>query len=76
MFAAAGGNVFIYNAVYTCFIATSNSSVSIDGSLVFDVGDWVMQICPKPVGIEDMLRVGLKFQDEFLNVTSTAVGGG
>ena len=75
MFAVGGGPIFIYNAIYTCLVATSNSTV-VDGKLVFDVGDWVMQICPQTVGIEDMLRVGLKFKDEFLNITNTTVGGG
>ena len=75
-FAILGGGTLIYSASFTCLIATSNSSVGIDGSLVFDVGDWVLQICPQPVSIEDMLRVGLKFTEEFLNVTNTTVGGG
>ena len=74
MLALNCGNIFINNAQYTCFVATSNSTV-VDGELVFDVGDWVMQSCPQTVGIEDMLRVGLKFKDEFLNVTNTSVGG-
>ena len=34
-----------------------------------------MQICPQPVGIEDILRVGVKFAAEFMNVTSTTIVG-
>ena len=75
LIALIGGFTFIYNTVYTCFVASSNYTV-VDGELVFDVGDWVMQICPQPVGIEDMLRVGVKFTAEFMNVTNTIVGGG
>ena len=74
MLAFIGSNAFIYSSYFYCFVATSNSTV-VDGELVFDVGDWVMQSCPQTVGIEDMLRVGLKFKDEFLNVTNTSVGG-
>ena len=75
MFAFRGGYAFILEAGFTCFVATSNSTV-VDGELVFDVEDWVMQRCPQTVGIEDMLRFGIKFTVEFLNVTNTTVGGG
>ena len=74
MFAFEGGYLFVYNAIYTCLIASSNSSVGDDGSLVFDVDDWVMQICPQPVSIREMLRVGLKFEEDWLNITNIDEG--
>ena len=72
LIALFGINNFVFLAVNTCFTAASNSTV-VDGEVMFEVEDWVVQICPPPPkGIEDMSRVGVKFVTEFLN--ATAVG--
>jgi len=72
LIALFGINNFVFLAVNTCFTAASNSTV-VDGEVMFEVEDWVVQICPPPPeGIEFMSRVGVKFVAEFLN--ATAVG--
>ena len=73
MIAFSGFHRFVHLAVNTCFTAAISNSTVVDGEVMFEVEDWVVQICPPPPeGIEFMSRVGVKFVAEFLN--ATAVG--